>query len=193
MSSTAPVRDGVGLRARDRSFWKGGMTGASPFSACFRATGASAPCPMPIRNTSDKYLCYHETYAIRSGSSPEFLRNIGKFWPYVHHKKFWRIFTTFSHTNSYEFYLPWGAESSLKKLTDLVFEYDDVIHHISTTTLNSWHNIPNYKFAKLKGTVYVSKCESKYMANKVLAERLDACEHNIALLQKCIAAMLPAD
>jgi hypothetical protein len=83
--------------------------------------------------------------------------------------------------------------ADFKKLTDLVFEYDDVIHNISTTTLNSWHNIPNYKFAKLKGTVYVSKCESKYMANKVLAERLDACEHNITLLQKCIAELLPAD
>jgi hypothetical protein len=73
-----------------------------------------------------------------------------------------------------------------KRLTDLVFEYDDVIHHISTTTLNSWNPLADYKFAKSKGTVYITQAKSKYVSNKIIDERLEACEHNITLLQKYI-------
>jgi hypothetical protein len=77
-----------------------------------------------------------------------------------------------------------------KMLIDIIFEYDDVIHQIPPTTLNSWCNIPNYRFARRNGTVYITKSETKYITNKLLSERLAACEHNIEIMQKYITEQL---
>jgi hypothetical protein len=77
-----------------------------------------------------------------------------------------------------------------KTMVDLIFEYDDVIHQISPVTLNSWHNVPHYKFARMKNVVYATQSNTKYMSNKLLSERLSACEHNITLLQKYIEQIL---
>jgi hypothetical protein len=77
-----------------------------------------------------------------------------------------------------------------KRLKELIFEYDDVIHSIQTTILNSWHNIEGYKFCKSKGSIILRKNDSKYNTNKQIMSEVERCNVKIEMLQKYIEQII---